>query len=53
MKGKPINIDPDLAARCDGEGQFGRFDDAFKAVLKQPHESKPKTKPKKKAKKNK
>ena len=34
---KPIQISPELAARCDGNDQAERMDAAFRAVLKVPH----------------
>lgn len=34
MKNQPIRIDPELAAKYDGEGQFDAFDKAFSNVVK-------------------
>jgi hypothetical protein len=34
---KPIQISPELAARCDGNDQAERMDKAFRAVLNTPH----------------
>lgn len=34
---KPIQISPELAARCDGSDQAERMDKAFRAVLSTPH----------------
>jgi hypothetical protein len=36
-KSKPIQISPELAARCDGNDQAERMDKAFRAVLNTPH----------------
>jgi hypothetical protein len=33
---KPINISPELAAKCDGPDQFARFDTAFRAMMAVP-----------------
>lgn len=41
MKQKPIQIPDDIAAKYSGEGQFERFDEAFKAVIQVPAESIP------------
>jgi hypothetical protein len=34
---KPIQITPELAARCEGNNQAERMDAAFRAVLNVPH----------------
>jgi hypothetical protein len=37
QESKPIQISPELAARCDGNDQAERMDKAFRAVLSTPH----------------
>jgi hypothetical protein len=37
MKPKPIQIPPELAARCDGADQAARMDKLFRAVISVSH----------------
>ncbi len=37
LQPKPIQIPPELAARCNGSDQAERMDRAFRAVLSTPH----------------
>lgn len=36
-KPKPISIPPEIAARCDGQDQFQKFDQLLRTVIAVPH----------------